>query len=199
MAARKSKKAAVADKPRRWSNSPRLQWRSRIVGRGVMPAAQLLANPDNWRIHTFEQEDALVGVLDRVGWVRGVLVNRRTGHVVDGHLRVKAALAKGDKTPVPYEEIDVTEHEEALLLASLDPLSAMAGTDKAKRDELLGLLPEDFAELARALHADGQATRQVTFEAAAHHHRVIVECGDVGSQDALLRRLREEGYTCRAD
>jgi hypothetical protein len=35
------------------------------------------------------QEAALAGILGQVGWVQQVLVNRRTGHVVDGHLRVR--------------------------------------------------------------------------------------------------------------
>nr|MBA3627289.1 hypothetical protein [Chloroflexota bacterium] len=49
---------------------------------------QLLANPKNWRIHPASQQGALASVLDDVGWVGQVLVNRRTGHLVDGHLRV---------------------------------------------------------------------------------------------------------------
>ncbi len=66
-------------------------WTSRIVGSGEEAPDQLLANPANWRIHPKAQQEALAGVLDQVGWVQQVLVNRRTGHVVDGHLRVALA------------------------------------------------------------------------------------------------------------
>jgi hypothetical protein len=50
----------------------------------------------NWRVHPKAQQEALAGVLDHVGWVRQVLVNKRTDHVVDGHLRVDLARARGE-------------------------------------------------------------------------------------------------------
>jgi hypothetical protein len=28
-----------------------LSWRNRIVGSGVKPASEFMANPDNWRVH----------------------------------------------------------------------------------------------------------------------------------------------------
>jgi hypothetical protein len=72
-------------------------WRSRIVGTGTEDPTQLVANPRNWRIHPEGQQDALGSVLDEVGWVGQVLVNRTTGHVVDGHLRVELALARVER------------------------------------------------------------------------------------------------------
>jgi len=60
--------------------------RSRIVGSGEADPAALVANPRNWRTHPAEQGAALTGVLERVGWVQQVIVNRTTGHLVDGHL-----------------------------------------------------------------------------------------------------------------
>jgi hypothetical protein len=35
-------------------------------------------------------------VLDRVGWVQSVIVNRKTGRLVDGHLRVQLAVDAGE-------------------------------------------------------------------------------------------------------
>lgn len=58
-------------------------WRNRIVGSGEEAPDQLLANPGNWRVHPKAQQQALAGILGQVGWVQQVLVNRRTGHVVD--------------------------------------------------------------------------------------------------------------------
>jgi hypothetical protein len=78
-------------------------WRNRIVGSGEEPPEQLLANPANWRLHPKEQQRALAGALPEVGWVVQVLVNRTTGHVVDGHLRVNLAISRGAATvPVFY-------------------------------------------------------------------------------------------------
>jgi hypothetical protein len=66
-------------------------WRNRIVGTGEEAPDRLLANPRNWRLHPSSQQEALASVLDDVGWVGQVLVNRRTGMLVDGHLRVELA------------------------------------------------------------------------------------------------------------
>jgi hypothetical protein len=126
------------------------QWQNRIVGEGEEDARQLLANPGNWRIHSGQQQKALGAVLDEVGWVQRVIVNKRTGRVVDGHLRVALAISKGERVPVVY--IDVSEAEERLILATIDPLSAMAGTDEDLLAALRGaMLPEhvDIAELCK--------------------------------------------------
>jgi hypothetical protein len=75
------------------------RWRNRIVGTGSEPPERLVANPLNWRIHPPRQHAALAGALASVGWVQQVVVNRRTGFVVDGHLRV--ALCDTTRTPGP--------------------------------------------------------------------------------------------------
>jgi DNA modification methylase len=74
--------------------------------------------------------------LTEVGWVQRVIVNRRTGYLIDGHERVWEALQNGD-AQVPYVEVDLDEAEEAYVLATLDPIGAMAQADAAKLDELL--------------------------------------------------------------
>lgn len=131
-------------------------WRSRIVGHGEKPAKEFLANPFNWRGHPKYQADALEGVLDEVGWVDEVLENVRTGHLIDGHLRIRQALAHGEDTPVPYTQVDLSEEEEALVLATFDPLGAMAVTDDKKQAELLSILDDDSAELVSAILQNGE-------------------------------------------
>lgn len=111
-------------------------WRNRIVGSGIEAPDQLLANPLNWRIHPKAQQEALAGALDEVGWVQEVIVNQRTGHLVDGHLRVTLAMRR-DEPSIPVKYVDLDEREEALVLATLDPISAQASADAAKLDELL--------------------------------------------------------------
>jgi len=116
----------VSDKP----------WANRIVGEGEEAPDQLLANPANWRTHPKAQQDALEGVLNEVGWVDRVIVNQRTGHIVDGHLRVTLALRRNEPT-IPVHYVDLDEAEEALILATLDPIAAMASADKSQLDALL--------------------------------------------------------------
>lgn len=72
---------------------PAASWRSRIVDHAHVPPADLVPNPRNWRARPADQQGAFTGALTEVGWVAEVLVNRTTGHVVDGHLRVEPALA----------------------------------------------------------------------------------------------------------
>jgi ParB-like chromosome segregation protein Spo0J len=120
-------------------------WRSRIVGHGEVPPAELVPNPHNWRTHPADQQAALSGALAEVGWVAEVTVNQTTGHVVDGHLRIELAVARMEpRVPVTY--VDLSEDEERLVLASLDPLAAMAEAEATKLAELLeGLDPGDAA------------------------------------------------------
>jgi hypothetical protein len=127
-------------------------WRNRIVGQGDEAPDQLLANPSNWRVHPMAQREALAAVLDQVGWVQRVIVNKTTQHVVDGHLRVALALSRDEPTiPVNYVELDV--REEALVLAALDPIAAMATTDKDKLRELLEEAQVNDADLRDHLDA----------------------------------------------
>jgi DNA modification methylase len=120
-------------------------WQNRIVGSGEAAPDQLLANPNNWRVHPANQKAALAGSLDSVGWVQQVLVNLRSGFVVDGHARVALAAAR-HAASVPVLYIDLDPEEEALVLATLDPIGAAASADRAKLEVLLReLTPVDDA------------------------------------------------------
>jgi hypothetical protein len=103
---------------------------------------QLLANPANWRLHPDNQQQALAGAIDDIGFIRSVTVNRTTGCVLDGHLRVTLAARSGvDSLPVEYVELSEAEEAEALL--TLDPIGAMAAADKTKLNELMQSINSD--------------------------------------------------------
>jgi DNA modification methylase len=138
------------------------EWQNRIVGEGEEAPEKLLTNPANWRVHSHEQENALAAVLDKVGWVTRIIVNRNTGHVVDGHLRVAMAISRNEKT-VPVLYVDLSEEEENLILATLDPLSAMAGTDNEKLEALLREIPNMGAEID-ALLSEIAGSKGLDFE-----------------------------------
>lgn len=111
-------------------------WENRIVGHGDVDPETLLANPLNWRIHPEAQQEALQSVLEDVGWVQRIIVNKNTGFVVDGHLRVALAL-RNEITSIPVEYVDLTPEQEHIVLMMLDPLAAMAATDQEKLSDLL--------------------------------------------------------------
>ena len=118
------------------------RWQNRIVGSGEEAPDQLMANPKNWRIHPITQQDAVEAALDQVGWVQNVIVNKTTGNLVDGHLRVGLAISR-EETTIPVTYVELSEQEEALVLATLDPLAGLAVTDQ---DKLAQLLDEATAE-----------------------------------------------------
>lgn len=122
-------------------------WRNRIVGYEEVRVDQLLHNEANWRIHPKVQQQALAGALNEVGLVQGILINLRTSEewppgqrnvetLIDGHLRAELAGRIGQPT-LPAFKVDLPPNEERLVLATLDPLSALANADAYKLDELL--------------------------------------------------------------
>lgn len=135
-------------------------WRNRIVGSGAEAPDQLLANPMNARIHPAYQQDALADVLDEVGWVQDVIVNQQTGHIIDGHLRVTLALRRGEPS-VPVKYVELSPDEERLVLATFDPLAALAATDAQQMTALLdgitvegALLQQFIDDLALGHHGE---------------------------------------------
>ena len=112
-----------------------MQIKDRIKELRRVRAGDLIPNPKNWRTHPTAQQDALRGVLAEVGYA-SALIARETGDglmLVDGHLRAETT----PDAEVPVLVLDINEAESDLLLATLDPLAAMAGQNE---DRLAGLL-----------------------------------------------------------
>jgi len=110
--------------------------RNRVKSLRMVPASDLRPNPKNWRTHPKAQADALRGVLAEVGLADACLARELPDGslmLIDGHLRAET-LGDGE---VPVLILDVNEAEADKILATLDPLAAMADSDAAKLDELL--------------------------------------------------------------
>lgn len=119
--------------------------KNRILSHSSKPANEFKFNQLNWRKHPKRQIAALKSILRDVGWVQNVIVNERTGNLIDGHARVELALKSGES--VPYISVDLSEDEENLILATLDPISAMAGIESEKLGELLKGISVNDAEI----------------------------------------------------
>jgi len=121
--------------------------RDRIIEMRRVKASELRPNPRNWRTHPPAQQDALKGILAEVG-VAAALVARETDdgslQIIDGHLRAETLPDQ----EVPVLVLDVDEQEADKLLASLDPLAALAGRDDEKLEALLDDIKTDSAALA---------------------------------------------------
>lgn len=97
---------------------------------------ELAENPRNWRRHPDSQIAALTDVISEVGWAGACLLNERTGRLIDGHARQKVAIQQGAEL-VPVLIGDWSEEDEAKILATLDPLAAMAEADSAALESIL--------------------------------------------------------------
>lgn len=178
-----------------------MNYRNRIVGHDNVEPDQLLANPWNWRIHPKHQQEALQALVENVGWIQRVVVNRRTGHVVDGHLRVAMAIKRLEPT-IPVSYVELTEAEEKLALATFDAITGLAQTDDAMLRELLDSIQADgdIAEALAALHPpapqdddpdDGQA------DPDAGTLGVLVTFPDEEAQAAGYDELTQMGFSVR--
>lgn len=122
-------------------------WRDRVVEVTRMNPRDLEPNPLNWRTHPEEQSRVLAAVLSDVGSVTQVIWNRRTGHLIDGHLRRDLAVARGDAS-IPVNVVDLSPEEERTILLAFDPIGAMAEADTTV-----------LAELARQIETDDPVIR----------------------------------------
>lgn len=176
------------------------QIKTRIVGEADVPADELKDHPLNWRRHPANQRAALEGALDEIGWIQRVIVNQRTGHILDGHLRAEAARAAGETVPVLY--VELSEDEERIVLASVDPVALMAGIDLDKHRELIDQVETDNEALAELLRAAAAPDEETIEKPAEDNYReqfgLIVECADYDDQQRALKRLQAAGYTAKA-
>jgi DNA modification methylase len=127
-----------------------MSFRDRIREFTRVPASTLRPSPRNWRTHPAEQRTALRAVLEEVGYVDALLVRPLpdgTLEIVDGHLRQEES---GDM-PVPVLICDLDDAEAATVLATFDPLSAMAGADAATLNTLLAGIETDNDVLKKLL------------------------------------------------
>lgn len=125
-----------------------MQIRDRIKELRRVKASELRPNHKNWRMHPTAQRDALRGVLAEVGYANALLAREETDGelvLIDGHLRAETT----PDAEVPVLVLDISEAEADKLLATLDPLAAMAEADSAK----LGALIREIDTGSEALQA----------------------------------------------
>ena len=101
-----------------------------------MKSSELIPNPKNWRTHPIAQQDALKGILAEVGFAGAVLARELDDGslmLIDGHMRAETT----SNQEIPVLVLDVTEAESDKLLATFDPIAALAESDAAALDSLL--------------------------------------------------------------
>lgn len=137
--------------------------KNRIVGRGKMDPTKLVAHPLNFRLHPDAQKTAVLQILEGVGWVQDILVNRRSGFMLNGHMRRDIAIARKE-TRVPITFVDLSPEEEKIVLASFDPIGGMAVVDDEQLASLLAEASMGDNELTQMLEALLGEAREFTLK-----------------------------------
>jgi DNA modification methylase len=127
-----------------------MTWENRIVGSGEIDPIDIKLHPKNWRKHPKGQASALEGALEEIGWIQDVIINQRSGKLLDGHLRVELALKKKE-SKVPVKFVDLSEEEEELALLTLDPITAMAEADKEALKALMDAVTTDNEDIQKMI------------------------------------------------
>jgi len=126
--------------------------RDRVKELRRVNAGDLRPSPRNWRTHPQAQRDALRGILAEIGYADALLAREIDGgalELIDGHLRAETT----PEQIVPVLVLDVDEAEANKLLATIDPLAAMADADADKLAAVLSGL-ETQSEALAGLYAD---------------------------------------------
>lgn len=123
--------------------------------------SELIPNPKNWRRHPKGQHDAMRGVLAEIGFA-GAAIARETPDgliLLDGHLRAEVSPDQ----EIPVLVLDVNEAEADMILATFDPLGAMAETDKEVLENLLANIDVE-SEATQAMLDDMATEAGITIE-----------------------------------
>lgn len=126
----------VAGAAERVSGKSAPPYEIKIVGLTYEDPESLLAHPRNPKIHPKAQTEALDAAMTEVGILAPVLINDVTQHCLDGHDRIGLWIARGQPM-VPVLHVNVPEEKEGLVLATFDPIGAMAVLDQPVLDELI--------------------------------------------------------------
>jgi len=127
-----------------------MQIRNRIRELRHVRAGDLRPHPKNRRKHPEAQQNARRGILAEVGYVDALIVRELPDgslQIVDGHLRAETT----PDAHVPVLVVDLNDEEAEKVLATFDPLAAMAEPDEAQLTQLLQGIETDSEALAALL------------------------------------------------
>jgi hypothetical protein len=178
------------------STSP---WKNRIVGTALVDPRTLVPHEKNWRRHPKHQAAALAGAIDEIGFLKSVTVSQRSGKVLDGHLRVEEALRQKQET-IPVEYVDLTEEEELIALATIDPLAAMAQAEKETLESLLAAIEvdnEDLDKMLNNLATQNDIAIKEQLEAITEDEAPIDRAEELLGCPSRIRSNLRSGWACQ--
>ncbi len=140
-----------------------------------IPASELIPNDKNWRRHPREQVQAFQEIIDEVGFADVVIVREVDGgyELIDGHMRTGMLQ---DET-LPAIVLDLTDEEAEIILATMDPLGAMAKSNDDKLEELIAELDLDLRERLKDIPVLADEPIRESHEPSRDGGLVCPECG----------------------
>jgi len=135
-----------------------LDIRDRIVEFKRINASELTPHPQNWRKHPKAQHAAMSGILKEVGYVDAIMVRKHEGgyQIIDGHLRAETT----PNAAVPVLVVDLDDDEAAKVLATFDPIAALAESNNYELQSLLGSMVSvtpEFDDLIKSMSSNVDA------------------------------------------
>ncbi len=124
--------------------------RDRVKELRRVKAGDLQPCPWNWREHPLPQREALRAVLAEIGFAGACIARERNDgkiELIDGHLR--ASLDPDEVLPVLL--VDLDDGEAKKLLATFDPLAAMADANEEAQRKLLEEIDAEEAGFRKLL------------------------------------------------
>lgn len=136
-----------------------MNWDNRITRYEVIPTATVAQsfNSLNARLHSLAQQDTVLNLIEKIGYIQPIIINQNTNRLIDGHLRLALALREGQKE-ISAIWVNLTPAEEKAALLTLDATSRQATYSAnqlellvndlalAARDEYLNLTGEDVPD-----------------------------------------------------
>ena len=115
--------------------------RNRVKEVRLVPGNELLPDARNWRRHPASQRAAMGALVEEIGFAGSVVARQSDDGliIVDGHLRAEQA----GSDPIPVAITDLSYEEAGVVLATFDPLSALAVADDQALTELVAQLNTD--------------------------------------------------------
>ena len=177
--------------------------RDRIKDFRRVSAHLLLPHPKNWRVHNTRQRHVLQGILAEIGYADALLVRELPDgslQLIDGHLR--AETTPNQKVPVLVLDLNDTEADK--LLATLDPLAALADTDQTMLNDLLAQINTENVAVQEFLQSltdvppstGGMAAVPPEIE-IPQVYQILVTCENEEEQREVFEQLTGEGRHCR--
>lgn len=182
----------------------------------ITPLEKIIPNPKNPNEHPEEQIRLLTKIINSQGWRMPIVVSTRSGYIVKGHGRLKAAQAGGmEFAPVEFQNYATEADEHADLIADNriaelsimdDDLLAelMSELEQMEEDfdfELTGYTEEDLSDILAELEEEHKEVEEDNFDAElpeepkakigdvyqlGRHRLICGDCTDRNHVDMLM-------------